>query len=118
LTSGFIEVFTATAKKEDAEKIATSLLDQKLAGCVQIVGPISSAYWWEDKIESNQEWLCIIKTKRILFGKLRAAIRAVHSYKVPEITAVPIVAGSKDYLRWLQSVLIKGRRVTGSDRDS
>lgn len=107
MTNGFIEVFTTTARKEDAEKMAASLLGQKLAGCVQIVGPIFSTYWWEGKIESNQEWLCIIKTKRTLFEKLSATIQAVHPYKVPEVTAVPIVAGSKDYLDWLQSVLTK-----------
>jgi periplasmic divalent cation tolerance protein len=118
LTKEFIEVFTATARKEDAEKMSFSLVDKKLAGCVQIIGPISSTYWWKGKIESNQEWLCIIKTKRTLFEKLRAAIRAVHSYEVPEITAVPIVAGNKDYLRWLQSVLIRSKRETGPAGDS
>lgn len=107
MTSEFIEVFTTTSRKENAEKIATSLIEQKLAGCVQIVGPIFSTYWWEGKIESNQEWLCIIKTKSTFFEKLSAAIQAVHPYKVPEVTAVPIVAGSKDYLDWLQSVLTK-----------
>jgi periplasmic divalent cation tolerance protein len=107
LSNEFIEVFTTTAKKEDAEKIAASLVNQKLAGCVQTVGPVSSTYWWEGKVECNQEWLCIIKTKKILFEKLRAAIRAIHPYEVPEITAVPIAAGSKEYLDWLEGVLTK-----------
>ncbi len=103
----YIQVYTTTGSKEDAEKIAKLLVEQMLAGCVQVVGPISSTYWWEENIEAAQEWLCIIKTKRILFEKLSAAIQVVHPYRVPEVTAVPIVAGSKDYLDWLQSVLTK-----------
>jgi periplasmic divalent cation tolerance protein len=107
LASEYIQVFTAISSKQDAERIASHLVGQKLAGCVQVVGPISSTYWWKGKIESAEEWLCIIKTRRGVFGKLKEAVQAVHPYKVPEITAIPIVALNKDYLEWLRSVLVK-----------
>jgi periplasmic divalent cation tolerance protein len=81
------------------------LVEEKLAGCVQVVGPISSSYWWKGKIESAQEWLCIIKTRRTLFEKLQKAIRVVHPYEVPEITAISFVTMSKDYLAWLENTI-------------
>lgn len=109
MANEYIQVFTATGSKQDAERIALHLVGQKLAGCVQVVGPISSSYWWEGKIESAQEWLCIIKTKRGLFRKLEEAIRAVHPYKVPEITAVPFVTMNREYLEWLRGVIVKAK---------
>lgn len=97
----YIQVFTAVEKKEDAERIANALLEKRLAGCVQITGPVSSTYWWKDKLEKAQEWLCFIKTSRSLYGELEKTIKETHPYETPEIIAVPIVAGSKDYLDWL-----------------
>ncbi len=74
---------------------------KRLAGCVQIVGPITSTYRWNDGIETADEWLCLIKTSQERYGELERAIRAVHPYDVPEILAVPVVAGSPSYLEWL-----------------
>lgn len=102
-----IQVITTTENKKDAEKIAELLVEKKLAGCVQIIGPISSVYRWEGKIEKANEWLCLIKTIRALYESLELELRKIHPYKVPEILAIPVVAGSKDYLSWLDCVLKK-----------
>lgn len=103
----YIQVFTATEKKEDAEKIAKALVEKRLAGCVQIVGPVISTYWWKGDIERAKEWLCFIKSRKNLYEELEKAIKEIHPYEVPEIIALPIVAGSKDYLEWLGSKLKK-----------
>jgi periplasmic divalent cation tolerance protein len=105
-----IQVITTTENRADAEKIAEVLVEKKLAGCVQIIGPISSVYWWEGKIEKADEWLCLIKTTRTLYEDLESVLRKIHPYKVPEILAIPVVTGSKDYFSWLDSVLEKPQK--------
>lgn len=99
---GFIQVTTTTEKKEDAERIARALVETRLAACVQIVGPISSIYRWKGKIESAGEWLCLIKSREAYYGAVERKIRSLHPYETPEIIAVPVTAGSRDYLEWLQ----------------
>ena len=102
---GFIQVTTTTEKKEDAERIARSLVETRLAACVQIVGPIESIYRWKGRIETAGEWLCLIKSRREKYGVLEEAIRSLHPYEVPEVVAVPITDGSRDYLGWLRAEL-------------
>ena len=99
--AAYIQVVTTTENKEDAETIAKALVERRLAACVQLVGPIQSTYWWKGSIETAQEWLCYIKTQESLYGELEKAIIAIHPYETPEIVAMPIVAGSDDYLEWL-----------------
>jgi len=101
----YIQVSTTTEKKEDAEKIAQNLVQEKLAGCVQIIGPISSVYRWKKRVEKVEEWLCLIKSEKRLYMELEKTIRRLHPYETPEITAAPIVAGSKEYLGWLDREL-------------
>jgi periplasmic divalent cation tolerance protein len=96
-----IQVLTTTASREEADRIARTLVEERLAACVQVVGPITSTYRWQGVIETSQEWLCLAKTRRELYDEIEKAIRGAHSYQVPEILAVPIVAGSADYLAWL-----------------
>jgi len=103
----YIQVFTTTEKKEDAEKIAKALVEKRLAGCIQVVGPIISTYWWKDNVETAEEWLCIIKSKKDIFNELEKSIKEIHPYEVPEIIAMPVVAGSDDYLQWLSKELRK-----------
>lgn len=103
----YIQITTTTQKKEDAEKIAQALLEKRLAGCVQIVGPILSTYWWKGQIEKASEWQCIVKTRNDLYAKVEKIIKENHPYEVPEIMATFIVAGSKDYLEWLHEELSK-----------
>ncbi len=99
--SEYVQVVTTVASKEEGEKIAMALLEKRLVGCVQVIGPIESSYWWQGRIEQSEEWLCIAKTERKFFAQIEETIKALHSYEVPEILAVPVVAGSEDYLRWL-----------------
>jgi len=103
----YIQVLTAAEKKEDAEKIAKVLVEKRLAGCVQIIGPIESTYWWKGNVETAEEWLCFIKSKKVLYEELEKAIKEIHPYEIPEIIAIPIVGGSKVYLEWLSNELGK-----------
>jgi periplasmic divalent cation tolerance protein len=101
----YIQITTTTETKEQADKIARHLVETKLAACVQIIGPITSIYGWKGKVENAQEWLCMIKTREELFDKVEIAIKKMHSYETPEIVAVPIVKGSKEYLTWIDDEL-------------
>lgn len=101
-----IQVHTTTATKADAERIAAALVEQRLAACVQVVGPITSCYRWQGAIESAEEWLCTVKTTRDVYARVEQAIRRLHSYDEPEILAVPIVAGSTGYLTWLDDQVV------------
>jgi len=103
----YIQVLTTTNKKKEAEKIAETILKKKLAGCVQIIGPIKSHFWWKGKIEKEKEWLLFIKTKRKLYKEIENTIKEIHSYGVPEIIAFSIIAGNKNYLEWLKKEVKK-----------
>src|SRR5438094_10016559 len=97
----YLQVLTTTGSPDEAARIADEVLTRRLAACVQTVGPIRSRYWWEDRLEAAEEWLLICKTRAERFDEVSEAIRAVHSYDVPEITAIGVEAGSPDYLAWL-----------------
>jgi periplasmic divalent cation tolerance protein len=101
----YIEVLTTTETKEQAEKIAEALVDRRMAGCVQIIGPITSIYHWKGTREKAEEWLCLIKTKAKLHREVEKTIEKMHTYETPEIISVPIVSGSKKYLQWLDEEL-------------
>jgi periplasmic divalent cation tolerance protein len=104
---GFIQILTAVEKKEDAENIARSLVKRRLAACVQILGPISSTFLWEEKMEKTKEWLCLIKSKRNLYSKVESTIMKMRPYKIPETMAVPVMIASRSYLEWINSAVIK-----------
>ena len=101
----YIQITTTVEQKKDAEAIARMLLEARLGACVQIVGPITSHYWWNDAIDQAEEYLCLIKSREDLYAEVEAAIIKKHPYEVPEIIATPIVAGSKDYIAWLVAEL-------------
>lgn len=96
-----LQVLTTIDSEEAAERIAATLVERRLAACVQVVGPISSTYRWQDEIERAREWMCVAKTTAERYPEVEAAIRELHSYDEPEIVATPIVAGSPGYLAWL-----------------
>lgn len=96
----YIQVFTTVGSKKSAAKIADTLVDENLAACVQVVGPIHSTYIWKGKREKATEWLCIIKSKKTLYGKIEKRIRSMHSYSLPEITTAEI-SGERKYLAWI-----------------
>lgn len=97
----YVQVLTTAGSEEEAERIAAALVEQRLAACVQVVGPIASRYRWQGKPERAQEWQCLAKTEAALYERVEAAIRALHSYEEPEILAIPILAGSRGYLDWI-----------------
>ena len=96
----YVIVFTTVASEEQATAIAKSLLNDKLAACVNIF-PVQSLYTWQGKIDIDREWQLIIKTRQQLFSELSTKIRSLHEYEVPEIILTPIVDGSPSYLQWL-----------------
>ena len=100
-------VVLVTAKdKKEATKIARGLLEKKLIACANIIEGVQSLFWWQGKIDSSKEVLLLLKTKNILFKKVAARVKTLHSYQTPEIIALPIVEGSKDYLGWISSSVI------------
>jgi periplasmic divalent cation tolerance protein len=98
-----IVVLITTANKEQASQLAGMLVGKGLAACVQILPQIESVYRWQGEIERQQEVLIIAKTVRSNFEQLQIAVRQTHSYEIPEIVALPIVAGSRPYLEWLSA---------------
>ncbi len=103
--TSYIEVHITTASQDEAELLANVLIEKKLAACVQVSGPIQSHYVWEGQAESAQEWYCNAKTSQDLFSELAETVRANHSYKCPQIIALPILAGNQDYLDWMSEQL-------------
>jgi periplasmic divalent cation tolerance protein len=103
--TGHIQVMTTTEHKADAEKVAKILVEKRLAACVQIIGPLTSYFHWQDKLDTAREYLCLIKSRDDLFAELEDAIKSVHPYEVPEIIATPITKGGKDYLNWMAAEL-------------
>jgi periplasmic divalent cation tolerance protein len=101
MDESYIQIITAAERREDAERIAAVLLEKRLAACVQVLGPMTSRYWWKGKIEAAEEWLCQIKSRASLYDDVEREIRAVHPYTVPEILAFPVQRGNPDYLSWL-----------------
>ena len=106
MDNAYIIVLVTTANKTEAEKITRHLLDLKLIACGNIIGPMCSIFRWAGKSEKAKEYLTIMKSRRDLFEKLVEAVKALHSYEVPEILALPLVEGSKAYLDWLGSCLV------------
>jgi periplasmic divalent cation tolerance protein len=100
--SELIQITTTAATRLEAEQIATELVLRRIAGCVQVSGPILSTYRWQGNIENSEEWICTIKTSSDHLPAIQAAIEAIHTYEVPEIIATPIVGGSEKYLAWLR----------------
>ena len=99
-----IIVFITASSEEEAAKIARALVEARLAGCVNIIKNIRSIYSWQGKIEDEPEVLMIAKTQKSLFDSLTKKVEELHSYTVPEIIVLPLVEGSKDYLKWLREV--------------
>ena len=94
-------ITTTTATREDARKIASRLVEERLAACVQIVEPITSVYTWQGTIEEEQEILLLIKSTQDLVAPIAELLDRIHPYEVPELIATPIVDGSTAYLSWL-----------------
>ena len=100
-----IVVFTTCNSQEQAAQLARHLIEHRLAACATILPGAHSFYRWKDEIENTSEAVLMIKSRRDIFDKLRAAILHVNSYEIPEVIALPIVDGSDAYLKWLDREL-------------
>lgn len=99
-----------TASRNEAEKIAQSLLNKRLIACANIIGPIFSLFHWSGMVEKNKEYLVLMKSHKNLFEELSETVKRLHSYEVPEILAFPIMDGSEEYLDWLDSCLASSNK--------
>ncbi len=99
-------VLVTARSKEEAERIADHLVESRLAACVNILAPVTSVFRWEGRVCTESESLLVIKTRPALFGPLSDAVRARHSYTVPEIIALPVVDGAASYLDWITDSVI------------
>jgi periplasmic divalent cation tolerance protein len=96
-----IVVLITAGSEEEAHKIAQVLVSKNKAACVNIVPGVDSLFLWKGKLDSVQENLLLVKTKASLLSEIISLVKEIHSYEVPEIIALPIIAGSEDYLKWL-----------------
>lgn len=99
--SQFIVVLVTTVSEDEATLIGREVVKQGLAACANILALKKSIFQWEGKVAEEQEFLMIVKSRSDLFEDLSISIKRLHSYKVPEIVALPIVKGSPDYMNWL-----------------
>lgn len=104
-----IVVLMTCANEDEAQSIVEKLLDQKLIACANLTQPVRSLFWWEGKVNSEQEILVVMKTREECFVDLKTLIKSFHSYSVPEIIALPIVAGNEEYLNWIDESTGKGK---------
>lgn len=107
MVTDYMMVFVTTKDKAEAEKISKALLEGKLIACANIVNPVTSCFHWLGKIDVAEECLVIMKSRAGLFSELEKRVKALHSYEVPEVLALPIVEGSEGYLAWMRNVLKK-----------
>jgi periplasmic divalent cation tolerance protein len=99
-------VLVTCANAAEAKRIARAIVEERLAACVNLLpGTVTSIYRWKGKVESARERLLLIKTSGKRLAKLQAAVERLHSYEVPEFIALPIAAGSRAYLKWMDRVL-------------
>jgi len=103
MTDKIVVLVTCGSAKE-ARKIARAVVEKRLAACANVLSsPVQSVYRWKGRVESAKEFLLIIKTTKLRFPKLKAEVKRLHSYDVPEIIALPIQAGSANYLAWISN---------------
>lgn len=98
---GVIAVFLTGPTREQLEELATHLVEEKLAACVNIVPKITSVYRWRDRVERETEALAIVKTVAALLPDLEARVCELHSYDLPEVLALESAGGSRAYLKWI-----------------
>ena len=103
----FILVLVTTANKQEAEKIAQNLLNEKLIACANIVSSVTSHFHWSGKIDVAEECLVLMKSRMDLFSTLAKRVSELHSYEVPEVLALPIVDGAQSYLDWINRSVTK-----------
>jgi len=99
--TGPVLVLSTVARREDAERIAGTLVEERLAACVNVVPGVASIYRWKGAVEREDELLLVIKSRAERMEDLAARLRALHPYEVPEMIILPIAGGHPPYLDWL-----------------
>ena len=94
-------ILVTTASEEQAVSLARALVSERLAACVNIVGPVRSIYRWRDAVEDEREYLLVIKTRATLYMKVETRVREMHTYEVPEVLSLHADRGSPPYIQWL-----------------
>jgi periplasmic divalent cation tolerance protein len=103
-----IVVLVTAESADEAARIGRALVDERLAACVNVVGPIRSIYRWQGAVEEATEHLLVVKARASDLAGLDARVRALHSYDVPEVLALPVTGGSAAYLAWLDEATRRG----------
>lgn len=101
MATDYIVVFCTVPDQDTAQKIAHQLVEEKLAACCNIIPGLKSIYTWENKIQEDAEYLLLIKSRQMVFSRLEDRIKEIHPYSIPEIIALPIIQGNKEYLKWI-----------------
>ena len=104
----FVVVLVTTADAEEGARLGRALVEERLAACANVVGPIRSIYRWQGAVEEAGEHLVLLKARAADVGQLETRVRALHSYDVPEVLALPVAAGSAPYLAWLADSTRRG----------
>jgi len=102
----YILVFITVPSEKEGEKIASALVKERLAACVNLIGGMKSTFRWKGQVSTEMEVLLMAKTKDKLFKKLKKRVLELHSYEVPEILALPVLAGFEKYLNWIEKETI------------
>lgn len=100
--TGVVQLSTTLDSRDAAAALAAALVRERLAACVQVLGPLRSTYRWKGAIEEAEEWLCLVKTSVERQDAAIARVRSLHSYEQPEITVTPVIAGDAGYLDWVR----------------
>ena len=100
----FVVVLVTAPSAEEARRIGRTLVEERLIACVNVVGPVRSIYRWQEAVEEAEEHLLVMKARAADVEALAGRVRALHSYEVPEVVALPLTAGSDGYLAWLAAV--------------
>jgi periplasmic divalent cation tolerance protein len=101
----YVLMYVPCPTKEEARKIGKTLVERRIAACVNVTGKVDSIYWWEGKIEDNHDYLLLVKTREDKGKEITDLIKEMHSYDCPCIVAFPIVGGSKEYGEWIDDTL-------------
>jgi periplasmic divalent cation tolerance protein len=103
----YIVIFITASGRKEAKSIASALVAKKLAACVNIATGIESIFYWQGKVDSSQEALLVVKSKKEKLAKIIKLVKSLHSYQLPEIIALPIIAADKAYLNWIDESLTR-----------
>lgn len=102
-----IVVLSNCGSEEEARRVARALVEARVAACVNILPGIQTIYRWQGAIQEDSEWMLVIKSTRSMFDRLSVELRKAHSYQVPEVLAIPVIAGDQDYLDWMDREMIE-----------